>query len=256
MISAPSTGLLPGWGRFTPGWHTRPAMPAPAVILLDALGTLLALRPPAPALRSELSARFGVQVALEDAERALAAEIAYYRAHLQEGADAESLAALRGRCAEVVRAALPPSRALAAVSPDSLTDALLAALNFAAFPDVEPALRDARGRGLKLVVVSNWDMSLPDVLARTGLASLLDGVITSAQIGVRKPSPAIFARALAVAGAGPEDALHVGDSLDEDVGGARAAGIAAVLVRRDGTPGPPEVPTIRGLDELGPYLQP
>jgi putative hydrolase of the HAD superfamily len=231
-------------------------MPAPAVILLDALGTLLALRPPAPALRSELSTRFGVQVEVEDAERALAAEIAYYRAHLQEGRDAESLAALRARCAEIVRAALPQTPPLLDASSKALTEALLAALNFAAFPDVEPALRDARDRGLKLIVVSNWDVSLPDVLARTGLAPLLDGVITSAQIGARKPSPAIFEHALAMADVGPDQALHVGDSLEEDISGARAAGIAAVLVRRDGTPGPPEVPTIRRLDELGPYLRP
>ena len=228
-------------------------MSAPTVILLDALGTLLELRPPAPALQSELARRFGVAVELESAERALAAEIAYYRAHLQDGWDAESLAALRRRCAEIVRTALPE---LAAVPLGEMTEALLAALNFRAFPDVEPALRDARRRGLKLIVVSNWDVSLPDVLGRTGLASLLDGVITSAQFGARKPSPAIFEYALAAAGVAPEQALHVGDNLEEDIGGARAAGIAAVLVRRDGTPGPPEVASIRGLDEIGPYLRP
>ncbi len=246
--------MTPGEGSgFTPWWHTRPAMSAPTVILLDALGTLLELRPPAPALQSELESRFGVRVELEAAERALAAEIAYYRAHLQDGRDAESLAALRRRCAEIVRAALPE---LAAIPLGEMTEALLAALNFRAFPDVEPALGDARGRGLKLVVVSNWDVSLPEVLARNGLAPLLDGVVTSAQMGARKPSPIIFERALAMAGVTAEHALHVGDSLEEDVGGARAAGVPAVLVRRGSAPTPPDVPTIRGHDELGRYLEP
>jgi FMN phosphatase YigB (HAD superfamily) len=49
---------------------------------------------------------------------------------------------------------------------------------------------------------------------------------------------------------GPADALHVGDSLAEDVAGARAAGIAALLLVRDGTPAPAGVETIRSLREL------
>jgi len=219
-------------------------------ILLDALGTLLRLRPPAPALCSELSRRFGVKVALADAERAFLAEMTYYRAHLQDGRDAEALVALRQRCAEVLRAALPAGERLAAVPGPDLTEALMSALRFEPFPEVPAALRAHRDRGRRLIVVSNWDVSLPEVLARTGLAPLLDGVVTSAQVGARKPAPAIFERGLALAGCGPEEAVHVGDSLEEDVAGARAAGIRAVLVRRDGTGGPPGVRTVHGLDEL------
>lgn len=226
-------------------------MPAPTALLLDALGTLLELRPPAPALRAQLATRFGVQVSEAQASRALAAEIAYYRAHLQEGRDGRALAALRGRCAEVLRAALPPSRQLAAVGRTELTEALLAALRFEPFEDVAPALRAARAAGVRrLVVVSNWDFSLHDVLARAGLAELLDGVLTSAEVGAGKPSPVIFEHALALAGVAPEAALHVGDSPEEDVAGARAAGVPAVLIRRDGAPGPPGIPTIASLAGL------
>ena len=49
----------------------------PAAILLDALGTLVALEPPAPALRAELAARFGFEVTEEEAARAIAAEITF-----------------------------------------------------------------------------------------------------------------------------------------------------------------------------------
>jgi putative hydrolase of the HAD superfamily len=223
---------------------------SPSVILLDALGTLLRLRPPAPALRSELERRFGVTVEVDDAERAFAAEMTYYRAHLQEGRDPDALAALRRRCAEVLRGALPAGERLSVVPGPELTEALLAALHFDPFPEVPAALRAQRDRGRRLIVVSNWDVSLPDVLARTGLAPLLDGVITSAGAGSRKPAAAIFERALALAGCSAPEAVHVGDSLEEDVAGARAAGIQAVLVRRDGAPGPPDVVTVRGLDEL------
>jgi putative hydrolase of the HAD superfamily len=107
-----------------------------------------------------------------------------------------------------------------------------------------------RGSGRRLVVVSNWDVSLHEVLERVGLAGLLDGILTSAEVGARKPDAAIFARALAVAGASAGDAIHVGDSVAEDVAGARAAGIEPVLVRRDGAAGPAGVKTIASLAEL------
>jgi putative hydrolase of the HAD superfamily len=220
-----------------------------STLLLDALGTLVNLQPPAPRLQAELASRFGLTVPLQIAEQALAAEISYYRAHLQEGRDAQSVAALRTRCAAVLRGALEPASALEAISPAEMTDALLAALQFEAFPDVAPVLHHAHARGLRVVVVSNWDASLPDVLDRLGLAPWLDGVVTSAQVGVRKPDPLIFLEALA--GADPAHALHVGDSVREDIEGAEAVGVAPVLIRRDGQPGPAGVRTIASLAALG-----
>ena len=99
---------------------------------------------------------------------------------------------------------------------------------------------------------SNWDVSLHDVLAATGLASLLDATLTSAELGVAKPDPAIFARALAVAGVEARRAVHVGDSLEHDVAGALAAGVRPVLVDRDGTAwgAPDGVTVIAALDDL------
>jgi putative hydrolase of the HAD superfamily len=115
---------------------------------------------------------------------------------------------------------------------------------------VEDVLRRARALGMRLVVVSNWDVSLHDVLAQLGLDALLDGVLTSAELGVAKPDPAIFERALALAGVEAAEALHVGDDVDADVAGARAAGIAALLVAREGAVPPPGVEAIRSLREL------
>ncbi len=93
------------------------------------------------------------------------------------------------------------------------------------------ALRD---RGLKTIVVSNWDCSLGDVLERCGLAPLLDGAVSSAEAGHRKPDPGIFAPALELAGCEPAEALHVGDSPVEDGEGARAAGVPVLLIDREG----------------------
>jgi putative hydrolase of the HAD superfamily len=213
-------------------------------VLLDALGTLLALEPPAPLLVAELAAR-GVTITEGEADAALRAEIAYYRAHHDTAVDAASLADLRDRCAVVLQRHLP------APVPD-LRAALLASLRFRAFDEVPDVLRALRGAGLRLVVVSNWDVSLHEALATTGLAPLVDGAISSAEAGAAKPATAIFTRALALAGdgIGPDAAVHVGDDADADVAGARAAGIAPVLIARDGAAAPPGVPVLSDLTGL------
>lgn len=224
-------------------------------VLLDGLGTLVALEPPAPMLVQRLREAHGVELAPADAERAFAAEIAYYRAHHHEGRDPTALAELRRRCAEALRSQLPAAVAQA-LSLAQLTEAMLQSLRFAPYPDARPALARLHARGLALVVVSNWDASLPTVLHEAGLGELVDGVVTSAEIAHPKPHRAIFAAALALAGSAPERTLHVGDSIEHDVDGARAAGIHAVLLRRDSAGNLPaaaatrHVPTISSLAQL------
>jgi putative hydrolase of the HAD superfamily len=217
-------------------------------VLLDALGTLLRLRPPAPALREELAAR-GLRIGEEAAQAAIAAEIGYYRAHCLEAGNRASLADLRRRCARVLRDALGPSAADLPL--DAVEIALLGALRFEPFPDVLPALRRLRAAGVRLVVVSNWDVSLHDRLAETGIDALVQGAIASAQLGVAKPAPGIFAHALTLAGVPADSALHVGDSPAEDVDGARAAGIEPLLLVRAGDPPPlADVRVVRSLGEV------
>ncbi len=231
------------------------ASPPPRAVLLDALGTLVGLVDPWAALARELAAR-GAPVGEADARRALLAEMAYYRAHHDDAVDAASLEALRDRCAEVLRRALPEPAA--SLSPAAARAALLAALRFRAFADVPPALDALRAAGVRLVVVSNWDVSLHDVLRDTGLAGRVDAVLTSAEERVAKPAPEIFARALERVGGIPAHrALHVGDSIATDVAGASAAGIPAVLIDRDGPDRghdglPAGVPVIRSLSEVLP----
>ena len=206
--------------------------PAPPIeaVLFDALGTLIELRPPAPLLVRELRERHGLSVTQAEAERALVAEMSFYRLNNHLASDPVGLRELRRRCTEVLRAQLPvPVRAL---DPDELTRTLLASLWFEPYPDARGAMEALRALGLRLAIVSNWDISLHDVLDRTGLAGLLDAAVTSAEVGASKPDPALFIAALARVGCDPERALHVGDSLADDVLGARAAGVAAVLLRR------------------------
>ena len=213
-------------------------------VLLDALGTLVELPDPAGALVEELDAR-GAHLKPAEAKWAIGAEIAFYRAHLHHARDAEGLADLRERCVDVLRNALP---AHARDVPD-LGGALIGALRFRPYPEVPGVLSAWRERGLRLVVVSNWDVSLHEVLERTGLTPLLDGAIDSAAFGAAKPDPSIFAAGLELAGCAAGEALHVGDDLEADVAGARGAGIEPVLVARNEA-APPGVRAVRALDEL------
>jgi putative hydrolase of the HAD superfamily len=192
-----------------------------AAVLLDGMGTLLRLIPPVPALAEALA------IDEASAERGFRAEVAYYLEHQLEGFDTERLGDLRRRCAAVMAEAAGVDRAGA-------LDALMGSLRFEAFEDAAPALRRLRRRGLKLVVVSNWDCSLPDVLEQVGLLTLVDAVVASAAVGAAKPDARIFHAALAAAGCGAAGAVHVGDSVANDVEGARAAGIRPVLLDRAG----------------------
>jgi putative hydrolase of the HAD superfamily len=213
-------------------------------VLLDALGTLVALQPPAPRLQ-RLLAQSGFEVSEERAAAGFAAEIAYYLDHHLEGSDRERLERLRDRCAEEMRRALE----LPDLDHATARRAMLEALEFRPYPDVLPALGELRERGLTVVVGSNWDCSLSDWLEPAGITELVDGVVTSAEVGAPKPHPRVFERALAIAGVAPSEALHVGDKMDNDVEGAAAAGVRAVLVQREGEP-PASVEAIRSLREL------
>jgi putative hydrolase of the HAD superfamily len=202
-----------------------------AVVLMDALGTLVQLQPPGPHL-AEVLRGSGLEVTTREAEAAFATEIAHYRAHHLRGRDEPTLRALRLDCAGVLREGLPAAVS-EALSAEDLLPAMLASLRFSAFPEARSALVGLRRAGLRLVVLSNWDISLHDVLAAAGLTELVDGVLSSAEVGAAKPDPRAFRAALELAGTGPERAVHVGDSPAQDVAGARAAGIAPVLLRRD-----------------------
>jgi putative hydrolase of the HAD superfamily len=228
---------------------TRAVAPQPSAVhvravLLDALGTLVELRPPAPRLRS-LLAEAGFEVSRERAAAGISAEISYYVEHHLDGSDRDSLEELRDRCAVAMMGALE----LPGLDHATARKAMMDAFEFVPYADVAPALRALRGSGRRLVVVSNWDCSLPDWLGPPGLLELVDAVVTSAGVGRAKPDPRIFLRGLELAGVPASEAVHVGDSVDSDLRGARAAGVRAVLVQRRGEP-PAGVEAVRTLAEV------
>jgi putative hydrolase of the HAD superfamily len=216
-----------------PETFTEMTTPVRAVFL-DALGTLVELEPPWVSLRERIPA----DVSDERLVAAVRAEMRYYREHAHEGRDAASLADLRERCAGLI------SRELGV---EVTVDELVESVRMSAYPDAVPALVALRHRGLRLLAVSNWDCSLGEVLKRCGLAELLDGALSSAEAGAPKPDPAIFVAALKLTGCEPAEAIHVGDTREEDVAGAEAAGIRALLLDRDGAGG--EISSLAQIEE-------
>lgn len=128
------------------------------------------------------------------------------------------------------------------------------------FPDVRPtleALRARRQSGLVVGVISNWEDWLEALLVQLEIHHYFDFLTISAGVRLEKPDPRIFQAALQRAGARPEEALHVGDSLHADVGGARTAGITPVLIDRRGRYSPAQADgaiIIRSLDAVLPLL--
>jgi putative hydrolase of the HAD superfamily len=110
------------------------------------------------------------------------------------------------------------------------------------FDDAAPALTALRERGNPLAVVTNGaSRSQRRKLEAAGLASLVDEVVVSGEVGSAKPDRVVFEAALAALGAPPGAAVMVGDSLRKDVAGAQAAGLRGVWLDREGRGDPGDV---------------
>jgi len=129
---------------------------------------------------------------------------------------------------------------------------LFAANSATLYDDVVPTLQHLRDVGFKLVIVSNWDTPLDPLTERLGITEYFDAIVASHDARVRseKPDPHIFNYALAAVGVSAEEAVHVGDTYEADIIGAKNAGIRPILIDRDGTQTGRWDETIRNLSEL------
>lgn len=130
------------------------------------------------------------------------------------------------------------------------------ARDFRLRPGVVETLDELRGRGLHLGIVSNIDdADLQHLIDLAGLRGHFDSLLSSEAAGSCKPDDRIFAIALERAGCPPEQALFVGDTIQQDVAGANRAGLRSVLLwHRDDRPPPEAGPhphhVIRRIPEL------
>jgi putative hydrolase of the HAD superfamily len=104
--------------------------------------------------------------------------------------------------------------------------------NFALYEDALPVLEELRRHDLEIGLISNGQRDLAEFAEHHGLA--VDAMVGSKAHGRVKPHPSIFLAALEALGVGPEETAMVGDSYEDDIEGARALGIRAILLDRDG----------------------
>lgn len=114
--------------------------------------------------------------------------------------------------------------------------ALFSPNNARLYPEVRAALDALRAGGLKLGVISNFDLPLHNLLEALGIEGYFDAAIAShdGRVQCEKTERRIFELALAALGVAPQEAMHVGDAYEADVLGAHAAGLHAVFLDRDG----------------------
>jgi len=121
------------------------------------------------------------------------------------------------------------------------------------YPEVAETLPILKNRGLTLDVISNFDSRLIGILEGLGVAHWLDHTFVSSRVGYAKPARQIFAAALEHRSLEASDALHVGDSRENDFHGARKAGLKSVLVERSGEDPSnlaPRITTLRAIPRL------
>ena len=192
---------------------------------------------------AELGARFGIRL---DPER--------YEAARQDAFHVWQVETLEHRSAQHRRFATEIVRGMGA--PRAVAEQIGIAAeqewgdpsNFELFPDVLPLLDVLRASPCSVGLVSNTDRELELFAAQLGIG--VDFALASHVHGRRKPCATIFAAALALGGAQPADAVMVGDNLSDDIEGAIASGLRAVLVDRSDRH--PDYPgeRVRGLAEL------
>ena len=104
--------------------------------------------------------------------------------------------------------------------------------NFDLYEDALPVLDELRRAGIRIGLVSNGARDLAEFVVHHGLD--VDAAVGSRAHGKTKPHETIFRAALDALGVEPEEAVMVGDSIEDDIEGARALGMRALLVDREG----------------------
>jgi len=227
----------------------------PSVIFFDAGGTLLAPYPSVGHIYAEVAARHGELLDPEATDEAFTSAFAEVRArrlasqpHLFGFSPTDAWELWREVLGETFRRlGLDPD----AFEPifEALYEEFSLATSFRVLDGAHEVLDALRAQGFKTGLISNWDHRLRRILDGLDLTQRLDPIIISCEIRAEKPAGGIFAEALRMAGAAPDEALMVGDSPGPDIEGAQSAGLDAVLLDTSGwyAGEAPTIPSLRAL---------
>lgn len=113
------------------------------------------------------------------------------------------------------------------------------------FPETVDVLASLKEKGYNLGIISNFDSRVYDVMKKLRIYDYFDIFVISSEVGHAKPAIGIFSVALERAGRESREVIHIGDDLCNDFHGARALGIRALLLDRDGN-----YASVRGMDRI------
>ncbi len=118
------------------------------------------------------------------------------------------------------------------------------------FANVHQVLTELKQNSRCLGVISNWDDTARDTLKNAGIADYFDYFIISSEIGINKPEPGIFKRALEAADVEPHECLYVGDNYYDDAVGSKKVGMEALIINRFGRLGVEEIKDVPIINDL------
>jgi putative hydrolase of the HAD superfamily len=204
------------------------------MVFFDAGGTLLHPHPSVGAIYAQVARRHGLRVDAEQMQQAFG--VAWKKCHRAEPSGQVSQTSAVTWWRHVVFTTLD---ALDATMNDrelyfqELYAVFARPEVWRLYPEARKVLDTLSGRGYKLGLISNWDARLRPLLQDLEIADYFCVTTISCEVGAEKPDAAIFRHALKSARIEPASAFHVGDSLRDDVRGARRVGMRAVLLERD-----------------------
>src|SRR6516165_3263304 len=227
----------------------RPLWDRIAGIVFDAVGTLIKPDPAVAVAYATAARRQGIELEPEVVRARFHAHFQSDAVHGEQGVLSTDEETEHRRWRQIVCGVLPevpePDRAF-----DELWEHFSRPESWRCFPDVAPALRSLKAMGIELCVGSNFDARLRGVVqGLPELASWVDSLVISSEVGYRKPHASFFRAACARLELPPERVLCVGDDLENDVRGAIRAGLSGLLLDR-GANGAVDLPHVANLTAL------
>jgi putative hydrolase of the HAD superfamily len=228
--------------------------PIVAVVVFDAVGTLIYPEPSVAVVYTAIGRRFGSKLTEEQVGGRFRRVLMQHEKANGDGArTSEQLEYERWR--RIVGQVLTDVTDLDA-SFAELFSHFAQPESWRAFPDVPEALDELRAAGIRVGVASNFDKRLDRIIAATNQLGPLDFVLAATDVGYCKPHAAFFEAIVARAAVAPACVLYVGDDPVIDVSAASAAGLQGLLVdRKKNNNNPHVLQTLRdivpALDRLG-----
>ena len=217
---------------------------------------------PGPTFRGEgyrrFAARYGMAVDIQAFDRAVASAAPILDQPSSAAYDAEIFVRYTRHILEQMGA----QGGQLEVCAREIYDEWAACQHFELYDDVAPALRALERAGMRIGLISNSHRCLASFQSHFELDGLIAAAVSSSEHGLMKPHPSIFRAAMDLVNVAAGESLMVGDSVRQDVDGALAAGMRAILLHRGAGPHPLEpeiaergIPIVRSLAELSQILR-